>query len=141
MLFIVDGKAVVDIPWNAALDVAAAIKEKAKDAEEIAKAEGIIFDQALLIRSGAPFGFSSHPDIQSEAAKESAHNKDLRRYLPGGVKSTEQFGRPGVVRHPPSDGSGRIGSGTPDFATGCKASPSRASWYTGQGHMKGRGSY
>jgi len=92
---------VAELPWNVALDVASALREKAKDAEEVAKAEGIIFDQALLIRTGAPIGLSSHPDIQAEAAREAVGNRQLRRCLPGGVKSQEQFGRPTIIRHPP----------------------------------------
>ena len=96
VLITIDGRA-LEMPWNAALDVGKALVKKARAAEEIAKAEGIIFDQALLIRTGAPLGFSSHPDIQAEAAKEAAHNPQLRKYLPGGVKATEQFGSPTVL--------------------------------------------
>jgi hypothetical protein len=100
VLLIIGGRA-TELPWNAALDVANALREKAKDAEEIAKAEGIIFDQALLIRTGAPLGFSSNPDIQKEAGKEAAWNSDLRRHIPGGVRATEQMGRPGVYHGRP----------------------------------------
>ncbi len=94
---IIDGRALL-MPWNVALDVSNALRIKARAAEEIAKAEGIIFDQALLIRTGAPLGFTDNPDIQNEAGKEAAHNPALRKYLPGGVKGTEQFGTP-TVRH------------------------------------------
>lgn len=97
VIITIDGRA-IEMPWNAALDVGKALIKKARAAEEIAKSEGLIFDQALLIRTGAPLGFSSHPDIQSEAAKEAAHNPQLRKYLPGGVKATEQFGSPNVSR-------------------------------------------
>ncbi len=100
VLLIIDGRA-TELPWNAALDVANALREKARDAEEIAKAEGIIFDQALLLRSGAPIGFSSNPDIQKEAAKEAVSNPTLRRHIPGGVRATEQMGRPGVYHGRP----------------------------------------
>ena len=86
------------MPWHVALDIARALEKKARKAEEIAKAAGLIFDQALLIRTGAPLGFTDNPDIQSEAAKEAAHNSDLRKYLLGGVKGTEQFGSPNVKR-------------------------------------------
>ncbi len=95
VIITIDGRA-IEMPWNAALDVGRALIKKARAAEEIAKAEGIIFDQALLIRTGAPLGFSSHPGIQAEAAKEAAYNSRLRKYLPGGVKATEQFGSPNV---------------------------------------------
>lgn len=107
VLLIIDGRA-TELPWNAALDVANALREKAKAAEEIAKVEGVIFDQALLVRTGAPLGFSSHPDIQAEAAREAVGNRDLRRYIPGGVQSTEQMGRPGVYHgRPERKGNGQ----------------------------------
>ncbi len=103
MQLVIDGRT-LRMPWSAALDVGKAIIRKARDAEEIAKAEDIIFDQALLIRTGAPLGFSDHPGIQAEAAKEAAWNSDLRRYLPGGVKSAEQFGRPNVTHERKGNG-------------------------------------
>ena len=104
VIITIDGRA-LEMPWNAALDVGKALIKKARAAEEIAKAEGIIFDQALLIRTGAPLGFTDNPDIQKEAAKEAAHNSDLRRFLPGGVheRSQErgQMGSPTVYRGRP----------------------------------------
>lgn len=103
-VFLVWESKAIRMPWNTALDVAASIREQAKQAEEYAKAEGIIFDQALLVRLGANIGLSSNPAIQAEAAKEAAWNSDLRRYLPGGVKSKEQFGAPSVIRHNPRKG-------------------------------------
>jgi hypothetical protein len=81
-----------------------ALQAKARDAEEIAKASDIAFDQAILIRAGVPFGFSSDQKIQDEAAKEAAWNTDLRRYMPGGIKSEEQFGRPAVIIRKNKDG-------------------------------------
>ncbi len=98
VLLDIDGRP-LQMPWNVALDVARALEKKARAAEEIAKAEGLIFDQALLVRTGAPLGFTDNPDIQKEAAKEAAHNSDLRKYLPGGVKAKEQFGNPVVERN------------------------------------------
>lgn len=84
-----DGKP-IEMPWNAALDVSKALTIKARAAEEIAKAEGIIFDQALLVRTGAPLGFTDNPDIQKEAAKEAGWNSKLRRFIPGGVHRRSQ---------------------------------------------------
>ena len=95
---IVDGKAAITAPWNAALDIAHQMIASARKAEEVAKAEGIIFDNAMLIRSGAPFGLSNHPDIISESLKEAAHNTTLRRHMLGGIKSTTIVGTP-EVRH------------------------------------------
>ena len=81
--------------------VADAMKAQCRRREEIKNAPAIALDQALLLRKGIPLGLTSHPKIQAEAAKEAAWNRDLRRYLPGGVKSHEQVGTPAVVRHPP----------------------------------------
>jgi hypothetical protein len=67
-------------------------------AEEHAKAEAIALDTAILYRSGAPFGLSNHPAIVDEAKKEAAWNTELRRCMPGGVKSEEAFGTPDVIR-------------------------------------------
>lgn len=104
---IIDGRA-LRMPWNVALDLSRALMKKARAAEEIAKVEGLIFDQALLIRTGAPLGFTDNPDIQKEAAKEAGWNSRLRRFIPGGVKATEQFGKPNVYR----ERSGNNGQGT-----------------------------
>lgn len=108
VLLIVGGKLVADLPWDAALDVAQAIKHQARRAEELAKAVGVAFDQAILIRSGAPFGLTSHPAIQAEAAKLAAWDSSLRRYMSKGIRSEEQFGMPGIKQYPPAR-RGKVG--------------------------------
>lgn len=77
-----------------------ALVAKARQAEEQAKAEEIAADAAILFRAGAPFGLSDDPKIQSEAVKEAAWNRELRRCMPGGIKSTELFGAPTIVSKP-----------------------------------------
>lgn len=101
VLILADGKLVADMPWNVALKSANALHSVGKNAEEWDHAERIAQDQAILMRSGAPFGFSSHPKIIDEAIKRAAWDRDLRRYMPGGIKSREVFGRPTIVKHPP----------------------------------------
>lgn len=101
VLLLVDGRLVAEMPWNAALDVSRAIHVKAKAAEEIAKAAGIIYDHAILMRHGFRFGLTSHPLLQGEAAKQAAWNRNLRRYIPGGVRSEEMVGTPSLILHPP----------------------------------------
>lgn len=98
---IIDGRS-LRMPWNVALDLSRALGKKARKAEEIANHEQLIFDSALLLRTGAPLGFTDNKDIRAEARKEAAHNTTLRKALPGGVKGQgrdgkEQFGTP-VVR-------------------------------------------
>lgn len=79
--------------------LAGALIQQARDAEEQAKAEQVAADAALLLRTGAPFGFTSDPKIRDEAGKQAAHDRTLRRALPGGIKSKEMFGRPAVIGH------------------------------------------
>lgn len=95
---IVDGKVVFNAPWNAALDIFREGTAAARRAEELAVAESIIFDQAILVRAGAPFGVTSNPAMLREALTEAGHNSTIRRYMPGGIKSTEIIGTP-EVRH------------------------------------------
>jgi hypothetical protein len=104
VLVIEDGKAILDLPYPAALDLARALHIKAKAAEELSQADRIAFDQAIILRRGLRFGLTNHPDIQAEAGKEAAWNRDLRRALPGGIKSQEQVGTPAVIRHEPKEG-------------------------------------
>lgn len=92
-----------EIPWEHALQVAKALRIKASEAEEEAKHEQITLDQALLMRSGAPFGLTNHPQIIADAKKEAAHNRELRKAIPS-IKSREIFGRPRVIMHPPKEG-------------------------------------
>lgn len=62
-------------------------------AEEIAKAEQIAMDAAILCRAGAGFGMSNDPKILDMAKTEAAWNRDLRRAIPG-IKSQTIVGTP-----------------------------------------------
>lgn len=97
---IIDGRLVADLSWEQAHELAAGLRTQALRAEEWAKAERIASDQAILLRAGVPLGLTDHPIIQAEAAKRAAWDRDLRRYLPGGVISQEHVGTPSV-RHLP----------------------------------------
>ena len=107
VIVIVDGKAVIDLPWDAALQLANGIRVKAKQAEELVKANQIIEDQAVLTRLGIPFGLSNNPDIQKEACKEAAHSSFLRKAIPvsraGGIRSQAVFGTPTLIKHKPKE--------------------------------------
>lgn len=96
VLLIADGKLLFDMTWQEADQLASAIRRKAREVEEIVKAEQIIFDNALLLRGGVPIGLSDHPNIQKETATEAAWNSQIRRWLPGGVKSKEIVPAPRV---------------------------------------------
>lgn len=87
------------MPWEAADQIARALQGKARDAEEQAKAPQIAMDAAILLRAGVPIGLSSDARIRDEAGKLAAWDSELRRYMPGGVKSEEMLGRPSVTVH------------------------------------------
>ncbi|MCC6649062.1 MAG: hypothetical protein IT374_26275 [Polyangiaceae bacterium] len=97
------------MPWEQARAIGRVLIAAAARAEETAKAEAVALDHALLLRAdGIPFvdgagretrlrvGLTADPRILDEAAKEAAHNRELRRALPGGVRSSVQLPPPGV---------------------------------------------
>jgi hypothetical protein len=92
----IDGRE-VRLPYTAALEIAKVLFSAGKAAEEIALRESIITDQAILLRAGVPLGLTDHPHLQKEAVKTAMYDRDLRRYMPGGVKSGEVFGTPTVT--------------------------------------------
>lgn len=100
VLLLSGGILIAEMHWQKADELADLLHRKARQAEEQAKAERIINDSAILVRAGVSFTLSNRPDILKEAAKEAAWNRDLRRFMPGGVKSKEVFGLPSIVRHP-----------------------------------------
>jgi hypothetical protein len=89
----------LELEWQKADEVAAALKACARLAEGHEKAEQVLKDTAFLMRSGAPFTLSNDPRLLDAAKNEAAFDKDLRRQLPGGVKSREVFGLPTIRRH------------------------------------------
>lgn len=106
VLVIENGKTLIDLPWDGALALARAIAVKARKAEEVAKAEQVIFEQAILTRSGAPFGLTNTPHLLKAAANEAAWNSQLRRYIrgraAGGIESRAIVGTPTIISHPPT---------------------------------------
>lgn len=95
-----NGKLVADMDWSVALALAKALIVKGKQAEEWAKADQVMGDQALMLRTNAPFGLTSNRAILQEAAKEAQWGSELRRYLPmKGVPSKEAFGTPSIINH------------------------------------------
>lgn len=82
IIVISGGRAILDMDWESALKLVKAIQHQAKLAEEEAKAEQVIADQAFAARLGLPFGFSANKAINQEAKKEAAWNSDLRKQIP-----------------------------------------------------------
>ncbi len=104
VLMLVNGRLVAEMPYKAALEVSKACYQVAKKAEEIAQVDRLTLDGGILMRAGFPIGLTDNKDIQKEIAKEAVSNRDLRRFMPGGVKSREVFGTPSVIRHEPTKG-------------------------------------
>jgi hypothetical protein len=90
-----------DMGWRYAARIWAAIVSKGREAEEWAKADQVALDGAIMFRSGAPIGFTDNPAIQAEIVKEAVHNRDLRRFMPGGVRSEVLLGAPVIKQHSP----------------------------------------
>lgn len=93
------GGKTVEMPWEVAVTLGRALLAAGRDAEEQAKAPTIARDAAILLRAGAPVGLSSDPKIRDEAGKLAAWDEQLRRYMPGGIRSEEMLGRPAVTVH------------------------------------------
>jgi hypothetical protein len=92
----IDGKR-YNMPPEVAEQLSRMLYAKAKKAEEYRDANRIIMDQAILQRSGAPFGLSSHQKIIEEAHKEAQWNNHLRRYMPlKGIEPRAAVGRPSL---------------------------------------------
>jgi hypothetical protein len=96
----IDGRS-WNLPWQAALELGRGLLSAAKRAEEIADANRIIADQALLVRAGAPFAISDHPKILDAARNEAQWDSSLRRALPKpGARAGVEFGVPSINQEP-----------------------------------------
>lgn len=97
VLLIKEGRLIANMPYSAAKELARALIIQSARAETEAKALQVAADHAILLRTGAPFGLTNRPDIRDEAAKIALYDKDLRRFIPGGVKSKEHVAVPSVI--------------------------------------------
>lgn len=95
-----EGRA-IELPHEAAVAVGQQLLAAGRRAEKIAKAERVVADQALVLRLGLPFGLTSDPVLQAEAMQVAQYDRDLRRYLPGGIRSRGVVGTPVLIRHAP----------------------------------------
>lgn len=102
VVLVIDGRP-TEMPPEAALALSRALAAKARIVQERQPktALRIIHDEAILLRAGVPLSLSSHPAIRAEAEKEAVSNRDLRKYMPGGVKSEEHVPGPVVTQSPP----------------------------------------
>ena len=104
VLILEGGRLLLRMPWDAALEFAQAVVHQARRVEEIAKRERIVHDQAILNRLGIPVGLVNDPRLRADAMSEAHWNSQLRRYLPGGVRSQEAVGAPTIIQHKATGG-------------------------------------
>ena len=81
VLMEVDGRLVLDCPYDVAIVIARQLFIAAKQSEEWANHDSIVLDSAILMRSGAPFTLTSNPAMLDEATTEAAWNSSLRRNM------------------------------------------------------------
>ena len=85
-----------EVPSEKAREVGRAILQVAGLAAEWANAEEVARDNAILLRAGVPVGITNHQAILEEAKTIAVSDRELRRAMPGGVKSREVFGTPSI---------------------------------------------
>ena len=105
------GRSLLHVPYNAALLIAQELHRVAKLAEEIAKHEEVVYDQAILYRSQAlppNIGLTANPVLRTMAVEQALYDKDLRRYISRpsgpsipGIVSREAVGTPSVLKGQP----------------------------------------
>lgn len=102
VLLLVNGNCVLNVPWDGAIEVGRMMIAQGRRAEEIAKVAQVAHDHAIMVRTGFPIPIAVDPRVREEAEKMAVSDSALRRYLPGGVKSRESLGVPGVRRRKPT---------------------------------------
>lgn len=101
VLLAVDDQRFLEIGWQEADQLARSLLAKAREAEQLAKVDGLILDQGLLMRAGMPFSLTKDQKVIDAAKVEAAHNRLFRRALPS-IRSTEVVGMPSLVMKPPA---------------------------------------
>lgn len=86
----------IEVPYDIAIDISKSLMNSARYAEEYHNANKIIYDQAILTRTGAFFGLTNNKKILDEAKKESVWNGLLRKYIKR-HKQREVFGTPTII--------------------------------------------
>ena len=91
---------IADLPFADAARAGAILIGQAGMAEEHAKAEQIIQDQAFATRAGLPFGMSINPRILEAAKVVAFGDRGLRKALPE-MRGTAMLGAPSVRQYSP----------------------------------------
>ncbi len=103
----IDGHKPVAIPWEAADEIAEALKLNARIVEQNMKANQVIYDAAIVARTGLPIGLIAPTPMaakmKDEARKVSENDRGIRKSnLPkiGSIPGQEVFGTPKVTVSP-----------------------------------------
>lgn len=93
------GKLVGYLPWELADEANKALHAAARKCEEYAKAHQIIVADSLLIRTGAPFSFTSNPRIREESFSRAQWDSAARKAMRLAARpSPKPVGRPRIVK-------------------------------------------
>ncbi len=118
VLYVFNGKLLLGgaVPWQIADLIARESTRCARLAEEHCKANQIIYDNALIARSGRlpGIGLSDDPLIRSESVKAALYDRSLRRALPyhkpnglGNIQSRGVVGAPRLSKRPATAQQGK----------------------------------
>lgn len=99
--FIHNGRKLFNVPHELACEIARLTYQQAKKCEEYQNVNRIIAQDALLIRTGAPFSFTSNPRIREESFKQAQWDSAARKGMAlRGVPSPKAVGTPSFVKSP-----------------------------------------
>jgi hypothetical protein len=100
VVLLLDGKFMCTMPWQVADEIASMVRSIARLAEEYAKANAIIAQDALLIRSGAPFSLTNNPKMREQSFNDAQWDPTARKSMPlAGVPSAKEVGAPSLIKH------------------------------------------
>jgi hypothetical protein len=100
---LVQGRPALEMPWEAAAQLAKALRTKAMEARENVQHDIVIADQAMLMGLGSPLALSGNRKLLHEARKSAEdllRPGFLRRNKPaGGITSPAAVGTPAIANH------------------------------------------
>ena len=102
-----DGKLIAELEPKTARKIGRAILRISGLAAEWANAEEVARDNAILLRAGFPVGLANHKTVIDQSVRLACWDRDLRKAMPGGVKSKEVFGTPTINQLPRGTKRGR----------------------------------
>lgn len=104
VLLIHEGRLLLEMPYQVALELGRALVSQAKLAETHAVRDTLVEQQAVLMRLGLPFGFipPSRPDLMRAAGNEAAWNSRLRKWIRQRPVEFAELYAPTVTQDDPS---------------------------------------